>query len=127
MVLKRKGGGLKHSPLKHSDSSSLKKTKSKLKTEEQRDEKQKMKDFFLYLWSIRPHYSEVSGKWLGNECKSIFQHHIIPKSTCLEGKYDPENIIFLTPEEHVKVESDIYCFEEVNIRRKKLKEKYATN
>lgn len=54
-------------------------------------------------------------------------HHIIPKSKYPIGKYDEENIIILTFEEHGKVEQDMYFYEEVNKRREQLKEKYEQN
>lgn len=38
--------------------------------------------------------------------------------------FDEGNIILLTFEEHQKVESDPWCFEEVNKRREQLKQKY---
>lgn len=120
MTLKRtplkKGGGLKRGKSR---------LKAKPKTEEQKEYRKQMREFFEYMWTIRSHYSEVSGAYLGGECKSIYQHHILPKSSHKEAAFDPENIIFLTPDEHTQVEWDIYCFEEVNIRREKLKLKYA--
>lgn len=121
---------LKKSPLKK-NTNSLKKSgkiKVKPKSEEKKLEekinREAMRAFFLKMWEIKPHYSEVSGKWLGDECKSIYQHHIIPKSVCEDGKFDPDNIVFLTADEHALVENDIYCFELVNERREILREKY---
>ena len=38
-----------------------------------------MKKFFLQVWNKRPHYSEVSGDYLGSEPLTIFFHHILPK------------------------------------------------
>ena len=121
---------MKKTPLKRGNST-LKKNKIrslnkfKPETEEQKEGREKMQNFFLEIWNSRPHYSEVSNKWLGNECKSLFLHHIIPKSICEEGKYDPENIILLTGDEHAQVEWDIYYFEEINKRREQLKIKYG--
>ncbi len=102
--------------------------KRKKKTKEQiqntKNEVEKMFNFFIALWAIRPHYSEISGKWLGKLPQSTYFHHILPKSKHLEAKYDADNIIFLTFEEHQKVEQDCYFYEEVNKRRDKLKIKY---
>jgi hypothetical protein len=84
-------------------------------------------DFFLQVWNKKQHYSEVSGKFLGNEPLTIFFHHILPKEKFPEGIYDEDNIILLTFEEHSNVESDIYKYEEVNERRKFLKLKYEGN
>ena len=81
-------------------------------------------EFFLKLWKKFPHYSMVSGKYLGNEPLSVFFHHILPKEKYPEASLDEENIILLTLEEHDQVEMDIYRYEEVNERRKLLKAKY---
>jgi hypothetical protein len=83
-----------------------------------------MKTFFLDVWKERTHYSEVSGKYLGDEALSTYFHHILPKSKYSDAQYDKENIILLTLEEHDQVEMDAYRYEEVNVRRQKLLEKY---
>lgn len=83
-----------------------------------------MKEFFLQIWSKKPHYSEVSGKWLGSEPLTIFFHHILPKEKYPQACFDEENIILLTLEEHEQVEMDIYRYEEVNNKRNYLKIKY---
>jgi hypothetical protein len=85
---------------------------------------QQMREFFLSYWKKMPHYSEVSGKWLGNEPRSTYFHHILPKEKYPEACFDEENIILLTLEEHSNVESDIYKYEEVNKRRNHLLTKY---
>ena len=84
-----------------------------------------MKDFFLQLWRKRPHYSEVSGKWLGKEPLSVFFHHILPKEKYPQVCLDEENIVFLTLEEHEQVELDMYRYEEINNKRNYLKNKYS--
>lgn len=86
--------------------------------------KEKLKEFFIKCWKNKPHYSEISGKFLGNTCSSIYQHHILPKSKYTEACFDEENIIFLTPEEHASVELDMYKYEEINKRREQLLKKY---
>lgn len=83
-----------------------------------------MKQFFLEIWKKRKHYSEVSGKYLGQEAMSTYFHHILPKSKYPEACFDEENIILLTLSEHDQVEMDMYRYEEVNIRRKYLLKKY---
>lgn len=103
--------------------------KVNLPSKEKVEKGKQMKSFFESMWVTRPHYSEVSGAWLsgycfGREFISIFQHHILPKESYPEASLDPENIIFLTPDEHFQVEKNIQCFEEVNIRRIKLLQKY---
>lgn len=84
----------------------------------------KMKAFFLSIWKKRPHKSEVSGDYLGNEAMSTYFHHILPKSKYPEACLDEENIILLSLEEHSNVENDIYRYDEVNKIREQLKLKY---
>lgn len=81
-------------------------------------------EFFISLWNKKKHFSEISGKWLGNEPLSIFFHHILPKRNYPEAEFDEENIILLTLEEHEQVELDMYRYEEINIIRNILKLKY---
>ena len=83
-----------------------------------------MREFFLSYWKKMPHYSEVSGKWLGKEPMSTYFHHILPKEKYPEACFDEENIILLTLEEHSNVENDMYKYEEVNKRRNHLLTKY---
>ena len=83
-----------------------------------------MQHFFLGIWSIRPHFSEASGQYLGKEPMSTYFHHILPKEKYPEASLDEENIILLTLDEHTNVEGDMYKYEEVNNRRNQLKIKY---
>ena len=83
-----------------------------------------MREFFMKIWRKRPHHSQVSLDYLGKEPLSVFFHHILPKNKYPDAKFDEENIILLTLEEHDQVESDIYRYETVNIKREKLLEKY---
>lgn len=86
-----------------------------------------MKEFFLAIWKKRLHYSEISNTFLGNEPLSTFFHHIILKSDKKYGeigKFDPDNIILVTQEEHEQVHLDIYRYEEINKRREQLLIKY---
>ncbi len=83
-----------------------------------------MLSVFMDIWLERPHKSEVSGRWLGQEAQSTFFHHILPKSKYPKTIFEKDNIILLTFDEHQKVEQDPTFFEEVNRRRLKLKEKY---
>jgi hypothetical protein len=84
-----------------------------------------MLSLFMQIWHKRKHYSEVSGKWLGNEALTTLFHHILPKSRFREAMLDEENIILMTADEHAQVESDPTHFEEVNKRREQLKIKYG--
>ena len=83
-----------------------------------------MQEFFLNIWKKRRHFSEISGKYLGNEPMSTYFHHILPKEKYPEASLDEENIILLTLDEHTNVEGDMYKYEEVNNRRNQLKIKY---
>jgi hypothetical protein len=83
-----------------------------------------MREFFLSIWKKRPHKSEVSGQYLGQEALSTYFHHILPKSKYPEACLDEENIILLSLSEHEQVEMDIYRYEEVNKKREQLKIKY---
>jgi hypothetical protein len=83
-----------------------------------------MREFFLQLWKKLPHYSQVSGKYLGSEPLTVFFHHILPKEKYPQACFDEENIILLTLEEHEQVELDMYRYDEVNTKRNYLKKKY---
>ena len=111
-----------HKPRKPLPSSGKGLTSKKLnKSPEKRLE---MLDVFLSMWKKRPHYSEVSGVYLGKEPMSTYFHHILAKEKYPEACLDEENIILLTLEEHSNVESDMYRYEEVNKRRNHLNLKY---
>lgn len=85
---------------------------------------EEMRDFFLFIWKKRRHFSEISGKYLGNEPMSTYFHHVLPKEKYPQAMYDEENIILLTLEEHDQVEMDIYRYEKINELRNQLKIKY---
>lgn len=108
----------------HKPKKAIPKTKKILKGYKKETKTDEMRDFFLSIWKKKPHFSEVSGKFLGNEPRTIYMHHLLPKSKYPDAAFDEENIILLTWEEHQQVESDIYRYEEVNNRRKYLKIKY---
>lgn len=98
----------------------LEKTKTVIDTNQ-------INEFFKQIWLERPHYSEISGEPLGNQINSTYFHHIILKSDKLYGlfgKYDKENIILLTAEEHAQVHIDVYRYEKINERRECLLDKY---
>jgi hypothetical protein len=83
-----------------------------------------MQEFFLHIWSKKPHKSEISGEYLGSEALSTYFHHILPKGKYPEAMFDEKNIILLTWEEHDQVEMDMYRYEDINNRREQLKQKY---
>lgn len=115
----------------HIPKSSLSKKKSNLKSSNistsanKKEASNKMKEFFMYVWSKKPHISEISYTPLGNELKSIFFHHVLLKSKYKEAMYDEDNIILLTFQEHQEVHSNMYKFEEINKRRIELLKKYG--
>lgn len=110
---------------KHKPRKPLAKSRMVAKSKEPVKKSSELRDFFLQLWNKRPHYSEVSGKWLGKEPLSVFFHHILPKEKYPQAAFDEENIILLTLEEHNQVEMDVYRYEEVNLKRTQLICKYA--
>ena len=81
-------------------------------------------EFFLQIWKKRPHKSEISGEFLGNEPLTIFFHNILPKEKYPEACFDEENIILLTLDEHTNVESNMYKYDIVNTKRQFLLSKY---
>jgi hypothetical protein len=83
-----------------------------------------MREFFLQIWKKRQHLSEISGLPLVGEPLSVYFHHILPKEKYPDASLDEENIILLTLDEHSNVENDMYKYEEVNIKREQLKNKY---
>ncbi len=89
-----------------------------------REEREKMYKLFEEIFIERNRRSEISKTYLGAECLSTFCHHILPKGRYPEYGFDKDNIILVTFDEHQKVEQDPFFYEEVNIRREKLKEKY---
>ena len=95
------------------------------KSEEEIRKISELRDLFLQIWKKRSHYSEVSGKWLGQEPLTVFFHHILSKEKYPGACLDEENIILLTLEEHEQVELDMYRYEEVNQQRKYLLNKYS--
>lgn len=57
-------------------------------------------NFFLEIWRERPHYSEVSGTYLGETPYSYHFEHLLEKSKYEHLKYERDNIILCTMEEH---------------------------
>lgn len=93
-------------------------------SENEQKEGKTMQEFFLSIWNKRPHRSEISGEWLGNEALSVFFHHIFEKNKYPQFKYDEDNIVLVTLTEHDNVGMNMYKYEEINKRRELLKIKY---
>lgn len=98
---------------------------SSTKEKQKEEEVSVMRDFFLSIWNKRPHRSEISNTYLGNEPLTVFFHHILPKSKYEDAALDEENIILLTLDEHTNCENDMYRYEEINRRREYLIKKYS--
>jgi 5-methylcytosine-specific restriction endonuclease McrA len=64
------------------------------------EERDKMWDLFMEIWKERPHKSQVSGAVLWSEPKTWMFDHLLEKSKHPELKYEKENIILVTFEEH---------------------------
>lgn len=62
---------------------------------------QNQKELFKWIWDHRPHYSEVSGKFLGNQPNVFFFAHILPKSLSTRFRLRTINIALMTAEEHM--------------------------
>jgi hypothetical protein len=58
------------------------------------------REFFLEIWMERPHVSEVSGNPLGHEPLTFHFSHVLSKGAEPAAKFDKENIMLMTLEEH---------------------------
>ena len=96
----------------------------KPKTDLNNEKIQQRNELFLRIWNKRPHRSEISGLPIVEEILSTYFHHILEKENYKAAEFDEENIILITNEEHDNVEVDMYRYEEINIRREKLLQKY---
>lgn len=125
-----KGKGLKRGNAVLKRNTMKRKEKSPEQIALERQEQEKMWEFFLGIWEERKiggrNYSEISGEYLGNECLTIFMHHIYEKSVYKDLKYVKDNIIMITWAEHQKCHQDMYFYEEVNRRRIKIFNNYLT-
>lgn len=102
-----------------------KQNEKKEKKRKQKEDQEKMLKVFQEIWNERPHYSELSWESLGYELSSLYFHHILPKRNYEDAKFDKDNIILLTWDEHENVERNPVRYDEINKRREKLKEKYG--
>ena len=60
--------------------------------------------FYLSIWNLRPHYSEVSSKRLF-EFNPVNMAHILEKRTYPEWMLNSDNIVLLTFQEHQMFDS----------------------
>ena len=94
---------------------------------------------FLEIWSERPHVSFVSGNLLdsyfGSKLFVNLFSHLLPKGKYPEARLDKNNIVLLTPQEHVdwhsytkeKLISTNKNWQKVFDDYDKIKEYYGTN
>lgn len=122
--LKRTGKPLKTNSTLKRNSKLKKKGKSQQVKDVERAQQQAMLEMFEKVWMKRGPYSEVSGKYLGSECKTIYMHHLVAKSIHPELRYTEDNIMILSWEEHTAVENG-YPPEKVVERTKEVKAKYG--
>lgn len=57
-------------------------------------------EFFERIWIDRPHYSEVSGEFLGDEFNVCFFSHILTKKAYPRFRHYAKNICLMTYQEH---------------------------
>jgi hypothetical protein len=55
----------------------------------------------MEIWNQRPHYSEVSGKYLGEEPMAYFFAHVCSKGAHPKLKFEKRNIMLMTLVEHI--------------------------
>lgn len=118
-------------PLKKNSKSLKKSYLSKLSTEKYLKDKEikkehtkKLHNWFQELWESEPHYSEISGDWLGNENSSIYWHHLYPKNKYPQYEFDRDNIVRLTASEHQECEFNPTKYKYVVDKLELLKKKY---
>tara|TARA_R110000868_G_scaffold179968_3_gene420458 strand:+ start:10779 stop:11234 length:456 start_codon:yes stop_codon:yes gene_type:complete len=116
----------KNTPLKKSYLSKKTSEKQVLKNIEKKERTKKLHAWFITeIWDKRPHYSELSLKWLGNEPNTCFFHHIFCKSSHPDLEFVSDNIIQLTADEHADVESNPTKFHLINTKREEIRIKYG--
>ena len=69
--------------------------KSVFKHKEISKEPDKMKNFFLDIWKIKPHICENCNVYLGKEAKSYMFDHLLEKSKYPELAFEKENIMIV--------------------------------
>jgi hypothetical protein len=70
--------------------------------------KSDQRDMFLRIWEKRPHRSELSGSYLGDIPNAWFFAHILGKGAYPQAKYDENNIMLVTQEEHWQLDQNTH-------------------
>lgn len=65
-------------------------------------------ELFQEIWNERDHVSELSGKYLGDEMNSWFFAHILSKGSNPQLKFNKENIMLVTQEEHWQLDQNTH-------------------
>jgi len=113
-------------PIKKSSLSKILSPKAIIKKEEKKERTKRLHAWFISeIWEKRPHYSELSLKWLGNEPNTCFFHHIYSKSSHPDLEFIADNIIQLTADEHAEVEANSTKFHLINTKREEIRIKYG--
>lgn len=113
----------RHKPKKPIKKSPIRKT-SKPLTEEKKEEKNKMRAFFFWIWENYPRCSEISNTKFYGEVRSYYYHHLKCKSIHKDIQYSISNIIRVTLDEHSIIESDNDYYPIVKERIKFIEENY---
>ena len=108
-------------------SSFKRKSKPKEQIEEEKKEQEMMWRVFLKVWDSNPHYSFQSGTYIGEECLTIYMHHILEKELFPEFKFCEWNICILTWSEHDQCHKDLSKVPKVEYKREWLLDKYVNN
>lgn len=95
----------------------------KRKTKNYKKDNSYEQDWKFYIdevWNKRTHMCEVTGKWLGNEPKITYFHHILPKSKYPQYRHESWNIALLHPDVHAQYEVMPEKVPELELRKEEL-------
>lgn len=88
--------------LKREQKGESKRKPSKINHQSKKGQKVANEDskFFREIWNERPHYSEVSGEWLGDDYNPVFFSHVLSKAAFPRARHWKDNIMLKTFNEH---------------------------
>ena len=109
------------------------KPQKKIKTKAKKVYKPKVGqvDMFLLIWKEREHKSELSGAYLGDIPNAWFFAHILGKGAFPQAKYDLDNIMLVTQDEHWQLDQNTHLAKTDSLyapffqKQELLKQKYA--
>lgn len=70
-------------------------------------------EVFKSIWAERPHFSQVSGKFLGDDLNVSFFSHILPKSHYKRFRLNKQNIVLKTEDEHFLWETQAWKLKDI--------------